>query len=87
MNTKQAAEILTPNSVRWEAFTEALNLAVQVNGCAGGYFPKAKPRKQWHRQAKRVMTEMGEIDIPGSLAYFEAHGGYCDCEILMNLTD
>jgi hypothetical protein len=31
------------------------------------------------------MTEMGNVDIPASIAFFEEHGGYCDCEILLNV--
>ncbi len=31
------------------------------------------------------MAEMGDADIPGTIAFFEAHGGYCDCEILLNV--
>jgi hypothetical protein len=38
-----------------------------------------------HRHAKFVMEDMGKINIEASLAYFEDHGGYCDCEILLNV--
>jgi hypothetical protein len=38
-----------------------------------------------HRYATKIMTEMGDIDIPASIAYFEEHGGYCDCEIGFNV--
>jgi hypothetical protein len=31
------------------------------------------------------MKTMGGIDIVASLDYFARHGGYCDCEILMNV--
>jgi hypothetical protein len=31
------------------------------------------------------MERMGDIDIPASLEFFKAHGGCCDCEILMNV--
>ena len=27
------------------------------------------------------------VDIPATLASFEARGGYCDCEVLMNVAD
>ena len=47
---------------------------MEVAGCDG--------EKQRH--AKRIMTDMGDVDIPASIEYLEAHGGYCDCEILMN---
>jgi hypothetical protein len=38
-----------------------------------------------HRHARTVMEDMGKIDIEGSVAYFRDHGGYCDCEILLNV--
>ena len=28
---------------------------------------------------------MIDVDIPRSLAWFESQGGYCDCEIVMNI--
>ena len=80
--TNAPAEILTPDSDRWSAFFDALDYAVEVNGCDGDHWD-AGPNT--HRLAKRVMTEMGNVDIPESIAYFQNHGGYCDCEILMNV--
>ena len=76
-------KILTPDSDRWGSFTEALGDAVQVNGCDGDRL-QAVPGEH-HRLAKRIMTAMGDVDISASIAYFEAHGGHCDCEILMNV--
>jgi hypothetical protein len=38
-----------------------------------------------HRHAKGVMATMGGIDTAASLDFFKAHGGYCDCEILLNV--
>ena len=67
------SEILTPKSNRWETFTDALDRSVAVKGCDG------------HRWAKLIMAEMGNIDISASLAFFQRHGGHCDCEILMNV--
>ena len=85
-------EILTPDSDCWGSFTEALGHAVQANGCDCGYlrmrnFYPCGPLKATdaHRLAKRTMAAMGDVDVPGSIAYFEAHGGHCDCEILMNV--
>ena len=61
-------EILTPKSPRWDEFADRLYAVIDV--CGGN-----------HQYAKQVMVEMGNVDIPGSLAFFEDHGGYCDCEI------
>lgn len=35
--------------------------------------------------ATAIMQSMGDVDIQASLAYFERHGGMCDCEIILNL--
>jgi Protein of unknown function (DUF2695) len=65
------SEILTTQSLRWDEF---LGAAVLKWSCQHG-----------HCQAERIMAEMGGIDIKASIAYFEEHGGYCDCEILYNV--
>ena len=76
-------EILTPESPRWEAFLDALDNALGRNGCDGDEGQAAPGRV--HRHAKAVMAAMGGIDIEATLAFFEDHGGYCDCEILLNV--
>src|SRR5262245_10158884 len=65
-------EILTPESPRWDQFLDALVAMLGERGCDGdgpAYI---------HRHAKTIMKNMGNVDIAGSLAYFEEHGGYCD---------
>ena len=76
-------EILTPKSDRWRTFVEVLEDVVQAEGCDGDRHQAGQGKQ--HRLAKRTMAAMGDVDVPGSIAYFEAHGGYCDCEILMNV--
>jgi hypothetical protein len=78
------AEVLTPDSNRWDAFANTLFLALYPDGgersvCLGDSGPGV------HRYAKEVMREMGGIDIAASLEFFMAHGGHCDCEILLNV--
>jgi hypothetical protein len=68
-------EILTPDSPRWKTFVEQLDAAIAADGCDA----------KTHRHAITVMRKMGGTDINGTLAYCEDHGGYCDCEILMNV--
>jgi hypothetical protein len=38
-------------------------------------------------QASRILRDMGATDgdLLATLDYFDAHGGYCDCEILLNI--
>ena len=67
--------VLTPDSPRWAAFIEALTIAVKTNGCDSRTRPLAV----------RLMQTMGNVDIDASLKFFDEHGGFCDCEILMNV--
>ncbi len=38
-------------------------------------------------QAARILRDMGatDLDLLATLDYFDEHGGYCDCEILLNV--
>jgi len=78
---RHMAEILTPDSPRWDEFSDALDA---IGRCDGDGTGESNPALV-HRYAKVVMTTMGNIDIAGSIAFFEEHGGYCDCEILLNV--
>lgn len=35
--------------------------------------------------ATAILETISDVDIPASLAFFEEHGGHCDCEILFNV--
>lgn len=76
-------EVMTTKHPRWHEFCERLggSECCAFTGdltwrCTGD---TDKP------YAHAVLATMPEIDIDASMAYFEAHGGYCDCEILMNV--
>jgi len=72
-------EAMIPESPRWDEFANALEAALDKWGCDGDAGPNV------HRRAKRIMAEMGNIDIPASLAFIKDASGYCDCEILLNV--
>jgi hypothetical protein len=40
-----------------------------------------------HTLSRSILMKMGlsHEEIAASLAYFKEHGGYCDCEVLMNV--
>lgn len=38
-----------------------------------------------HDGAIEILNGMPNIDIPGTLEWFESEGGHCDCEICMNV--
>lgn len=72
-------EIPTPDSPRWATFIEELESCLSECGCDGD------SPEHVHRYSKAVMREMGGVDVAVSLAYFQENGGYCDCEILLNV--
>jgi hypothetical protein len=81
-----SAEVLTVESRRWRDFTERLfdKLGGKLPGRCDGD-DVATGGTNTFRYSKAAMAEMGDVDVEGSLAYFEQHGGYCDCEILLNV--
>jgi len=76
---------MTPRHPRWNEFTERLEGAEGIN-----YRVDGNGKGEWkchgnHKLAISILETMEDIDIPKSLKYFEKHGGYCDCEILLNV--
>jgi Protein of unknown function (DUF2695) len=79
------AEILTPDSERWDAFADTLFLALYPDGGDKGSTCLGDSGPGVHRYVKEIMQDMGGIDVAASLEFFMAHGGHCDCEILLNV--
>ena len=81
-------EVLTPDSPRWRLFCSALTFALtdgmQEGQCRCGDDGSAGSA---HRYTRIVLTEMGKIDIPCTLESFRERGGYCDCEVLLNIVE
>ena len=73
--------ILTPASDRWAEFMFKLNRALSVDVEDS----RSSCCEHNHQHAKEIMEEMGGIDIPKSIAFFQDNGGYCDCEICFNV--
>ena len=71
-------KVMTPQHPLWKEFTHRLTDILSANGCTS---------KTDRPCANRVLKTMIGVDVDGSLKYFEEHGGYCDCEILMNVED
>lgn len=80
MNTN---EILTTASPRWDEFIRMLA------GPEGLNFEEDSIKKCSSATdrpiSRKILESMGNVDIEGTLQYFEDHGGYCECEILMNV--
>ena len=62
-----------PYDGAWNEFCDALGTAITTAGCMGT-----------HYFAERLLEARG-LDAEASLALFERRGGYCDCEILLNV--
>lgn len=79
-----AEVLITPGHPRWEEFLDRLTgpqgLGVRAGGwhCAGG---------EDKTHSRRILLEMGQSPaaVEANLAFFERHGGYCDCEVWMNV--
>lgn len=73
----EAAEtsIMTPLNPRWDDFEGLLAKAIGAEGCDASSL----------RLSKRLLRSMDGIDVAKSLAYFKANGGFCDCEVLLNV--
>jgi hypothetical protein len=70
-----SAEILTPESSRWDDFVDRLDAAVAVaRDCDGS-----------HRCAERILVEMRNINVPATLLVLEAFHGGCDCGVVTNV--
>ena len=79
--------IMRPAHWRWREFIERLE------GPEGCDFRKdAAGKIAWrcaggHDQSlsRAILETMEGIDVEGTLAYFSAHGGHCDCEVVFNV--
>jgi hypothetical protein len=77
-------EPILPRHPRWEEFIERLagpegcDFTDTTWTCFGG---------EDKRFSRKILADMGlsELAIQLSLAYFEDHGGYCDCEVVFNV--
>jgi hypothetical protein len=68
--------IMTPNHPLWDEFIERLDAVADRCDSTSN-----KPL------ARAILETMPDIDIDASFAFFEKYGGYCDCEILLNVVN
>ncbi len=83
--------VMTPQHPRWSEFADRL---YGPEGCNFVEEPEhdGHPTFTWQcgsgtdkTFAETILRTIDGVDVEGSLQYFEAHGGYCDCEILFNV--
>ena len=77
-------EIMTPTHSQWEKFMERLQEACKGRDAEGNiaYYCDGTLKN-----ARRVLEGMDRIDVEKSLEYFQDFGGFCDCEIGLNVYD
>lgn len=83
-----ADNIMTPQHPRAAEFLEALT------GPEGCNFRQVEGKTTWDcgggwdkSKSAAILVSMGGIDVAASLAYFDDHGGHCDCEVVFNVLD
>lgn len=87
-------QVMTPDHPHWDAFLRRLE---GPEGChfQGEYDDEGNlilNSVEWEcaggkdkSKAIAILKTMPDIDVSASLAFFEQHGGYCDCEIVFNV--
>jgi len=85
---KTPKEILTPRHKDWKKFIEKLH------GERGCQVNRNNPEKvfRWRCNSdytftNRIFETMDNIDIENTIDFLQRHGGFCDCEILLNVED
>jgi hypothetical protein len=67
-------QVMNRQHPRWNEFAEKLCGTTPLEGC-----------NHTTQDAEAVLVAMGGLDVDASLAYMRSKGGYCDCEIIMNV--
>jgi hypothetical protein len=78
--------LMTPAHPRWHEFADRLGERVQFETDEGDV-PVRWRCFHSHVGCVDVMHAMGVdwADTDATLIWFQAHGGYCDCEVLFNI--
>ena len=83
----EMAKLMTPLHPLWYLFIECLqspegcNFYEDENGgvtsdCGGDL-----------SRSEAILRTFDDIDVEGSLVFFEEHQGHCDCEVVFNVYD
>ena len=76
MSEKILSRTIATKEVEWPLFIELL--AKRLGD------PDDPRCRHDHRHAKAALSVLG-FDVESSLAFFKEHGGFCDCEIMLNI--
>jgi hypothetical protein len=76
-----AKNILTPKHKYWSALRYRLDQMVNT-------YIEGKPVfkcKHDLRHTTKILRSLPNIDVEGTLEFLKEQGGFCDCEVLMNV--
>ncbi len=76
MDNKTKSELLTPDHKCWKTFCSRLKYMLNKTGKCDGY------THSW-----KILKDFTDINDIETILYFEENGGFCDCEIIMNIAD
>ena len=76
--------VMTDRHPRWKKFRDRLQGAEGIDARKNGSEWSWKCAHN-HAHSTKILRAMG-CDVPTSIAFFVQHGGYCDCEVLFNVT-
>jgi hypothetical protein len=87
-STPRRLSVMTRQHPRWEEFVVRLEGPEGLSFTLGPKRGQMRSRCSGHTDrpyARSILTAMGGMNVEGSMKYFEDHGGFCDCEILLNV--
>ena len=68
------SEIVTPDHKYWQAICIRLSDQLNIHGCQGDL-----------RYTEKILKSLPDMDVEETLELYRTYGGYCDCEVLMNV--
>lgn len=83
---------MSPWHPRWKEFIDKLNAVIgpspEEDGIphCGGHLTNGDGSVRAEAHAVAILNEM-DMDTIKSIAFFNAHGAYCDCEIMLNVEE
>lgn len=82
---------MIPGHPKWEEFSKRLE---GPDGCNFHYkegLPRIPQNIAWDcgggefRLARFLLKQYPDVEVEASIAYYKAHGGHCDCEVVFNV--
>jgi Protein of unknown function (DUF2695) len=82
---ENAMDTMDPTHPDWVAFCGALSSRLTVEGVGSKFSWNCQHD---HRHTRSLLAdEWPQIDAEATLELFQEHAGFCDCEVLLNVSD